>query len=282
MPDMTSPSSLETVVLTSGTARVFVAPERGGMATRFVVGERPVFFLDEATLRDRSKNVRGGNPVLFPSPGKLEGDRFEQGGRSGAMTQHGFGRNHPWTITAQKEDEVTLRLAANATTRAAYPWDFVVTFRYALKGQALRIEQRFETESDAPMPFGAGVHPYFQVAQPQKALARIPTRAIRAWDNTKKTMVDLLGRIDLTGAEVDLHLVGHGADSATLDLGDGHRIEVRASAEYRHWIVWTLGGRDFVCLEPWTCAANALNTGEDLLRVRRGEPVELWTEIAFH
>ena len=30
-------------------------------------------------------------------------------------------------------------------------------------------------------------------------------------------------------------------------------------------MIWTLAGKDFVCLEPWTCACDALNTGEGLL-----------------
>src|SRR5690349_4833774 len=77
-------TSLETVVLedASAGARVVVAPTRGGMVTRFEAHGAPVLFLDVATLVDESKNVRGGNPVLFPSPGPLTGDRFTRGGRS--------------------------------------------------------------------------------------------------------------------------------------------------------------------------------------------------------
>ena len=84
---MTTP--LETVTLVDeGHAVVHRAPSRGGMATRFSTGSGPVFFLDEASLVDETKNVRGGNPVLFPSPGPLAGDRFTSGGRSGSMKQH--------------------------------------------------------------------------------------------------------------------------------------------------------------------------------------------------
>src|SRR5438067_534494 len=53
-------TKLETITLADGDARVSLAPSRGGMATRFDVGDRPVFFLDEASLVDETKNVRGG------------------------------------------------------------------------------------------------------------------------------------------------------------------------------------------------------------------------------
>jgi galactose mutarotase-like enzyme len=250
------------------------------MVTRWFAGDRAVFYLDESTLLDRSKNVRGGNPVLFPSPGKLAGDRFAHAGRSGAMKQHGFARNRAWTIVDRRADEVTLRIASNDETRAQFPWDFVATIRYALRGASLRVEQRIEAVNEE-VPFAFGFHPYFAVPQATKAKARIPTTAKRAFDNVHKNEIALTGPIDLTGPEVDLFLIGHEGPSATLDFGDGHRVEIAASPEYRRWIVWTLAGKDFVCLEPWTSPGNALNTGDDLLVVRPGSPVELWVEMTF-
>jgi galactose mutarotase-like enzyme len=276
-----SNTALETITLTSGDSRVVLAPGRGGMATRFVVGDRAVFFLDEATLVDTTKNVRGGNPVLFPSPGKLEADRFARDGASGTMGQHGFARNTAWDVVAQSTTEATLRLRSNDATRAVYPWDFVATYRYALDAAALRIEQRIETTAPNPMPFGAGFHPYFHVPQAAKAGARIPTRATRAWDNAKKEEIALDAPIDLTRPEVDLHLVDHGSSTARLELPDGSVVEVRGSEHFRRWVIWTIHGKDFVCLEPWTSPGNVLNSGEGLLVAAPASPIDLWTEIAL-
>lgn len=278
---MNSPVPLapESVVLAHASSRVFLAPARGGMATRFFVGDRAVFYLDEATLLDPTKNVRGGNPVLFPSPGRLPGDRFTQDGRSGAMGQHGFARAEAWEVVERAADTAALRLRANERTRAAFPWDFTVTLRYTLRDATLRIEQRIET-AEASLPFAFGFHPYFLVPAAAKAGARIPTSATRAWDNVAKEEIPL-APIDLSSGEVDLHLVDHGRSDASLVLGDGHRVELRASDAYRRWVVWTLPGRDFVCLEPWSAPAGALASGPELLRASRERPVDLWLEIAF-
>ena len=81
-------------------AKVSIVPARGAIATSFRVGERELLYLDETTLRDPTKSVRGGIPILFPSPGKLEGDRFARGAFHGAMKQHGFARDLPWQVTA--------------------------------------------------------------------------------------------------------------------------------------------------------------------------------------
>ncbi len=274
-------TALQTLALESGDTRASIAPARGAIVTRFSVAGRELLFLDEATLLDPGKNVRGGVPVLFPSPGKLAGGRWQRGGRSGALGQHGFARNLPWEVVARSAAEATLRLVATPETLAQFPWDFAAEHRILLRGPALRIEQRYQNFSGEPMPLACGFHPYFAVPQAEKAAARIETSATRALDNTCGVEVALAGPIDLTSAEVDLHLIDHGKSEAALALADGHRIEVRGSPEYRRWVIWTLAGRDFVCLEPWTAPADALNTGQGLLTVPPGGAVQLWVELAF-
>jgi len=264
------PNALETVVLADGEARVVVAPARGGMVTRFDVGGAPVLFLDEASLLDLSQNVRGGNPVLFPSPGPLAGERFERGGRTGSMKQHGFARQERWSVVAQTDAAVTLELVANDATRAQFPWDFALHLRYALAGGTLTVATTVENRSATDLPFALGFHPYFHVPDADKARCRILTDATRAFDNVTKTMIDVVSPLDLARNEVDLHLANHTPHEATLERASGDRIVVAGDAAFGRWVVWTLASKDFVCLEPWTAAANALNTGEDLLTVAPG------------
>jgi galactose mutarotase-like enzyme len=275
-----APTPLETITLTSPTSRALLAPTRGGLLTRFEVGDRSVLYLDEATLLDEARNVRGGNPVLFPSPGPLAGDRFARDGKSGSMKQHGFARNLAWSVRDRKADAVTLGLASDDASRSAYPWDFDLAYRYSLAGATLRIDQRIENRGGDAMPFAAGFHPYFLVPDAAKKAARVPTAATRGWDNVGKRVVPV-GPIDLAAKEVDLHLFDHGADEASLELADGARVVVRASPAYRRWVIWTLAGKDFVCLEPWTAPADALNTGEGLLEVPAGGVVDLFVSFAL-
>jgi galactose mutarotase-like enzyme len=56
-------------------------------------------------------------------------------------------------------------------------------------------------------------------------------------------------------------------------------VRLRGSAEYTHWVVWTLAGRDFVCLEPWTAPGDALNKDERLIVLAPGESRALWLEV---
>jgi galactose mutarotase-like enzyme len=267
---------------------VAISPARGAIVTRFRVGEREVLYLDESTLRDPTKNVRGGIPVLFPSPGRLAGDRFSRDGKSGAMKQHGFARDLAWDVVhveATDAARAVLSLRSSTATLAAYPWDFRAVLAYSLRGARLRIDVTVENTGRDAMPFAFGLHPYFHVQDKgnkgdkgDKAGARIETRATRAFDNVTKTVVPFSG-FDLTAKEVDLHLLDHGSTESALTWANGARVAIRGSRELTRWVVWTLAGKDFVCVEPWTSPADALNSGEGLLELPSGRRRSLWVEF---
>ena len=267
------------IEIATSDGRLVLVPERGGLATHLVLGGREIFYLDEATLRDTTKNVRGGNPVLFPSPGKLENDAYAWKGTHGALKQHGFARNVAWEVAAEDARSVTLRLRSSDEIRREYPWNFIAEYTYRLATDSLRIEMTFTNGSDSPMPFGAGFHPYFFVPQADKAQTRVETNATRAFDNVTKKTGALGGPIDLTAKEVDLHLVDHTGD-CVLRAKD-HAVRLRGSPEFTRWVVWTLAGKDFVCVEPWTCPGNALNTGDSLVLLEPGAHRSMWVEYAL-
>jgi galactose mutarotase-like enzyme len=261
--------------LDSSDSLVSIVPGRGGLITHWRARGRERLYLDEATLADPTKNVRGGVPLLFPSPGKLEGGRFAREGKSGAMKQHGFARDLPWTVAARNASSVTMTLASTDASRAVYPWDFSLTLTVSLSESRLRLDLKVENTGRATMPFGFGIHPYFVVHD--KAHATISTAATRAFDNVSGQVVPFEG-FHLATGETDLHLLDHGSAESTL-ASDGGRLTVRTSPEFVRWVVWTQPEKPFVCLEPWTAPGNALNTGDSLLMLGPGASRSLWIEL---
>jgi galactose mutarotase-like enzyme len=269
-------------VLEDAASRVEIAPARGAIVTSMRVGARDVLYMDDSTLFDASKNVRGGIPVLFPAPGKSENDEWHEGALVRPMKQHGFARNLPWTVLGTSTENgamVSLELAANQATIAQFPWMFRLRLVFVLSGSALRITSTVFDDAERELPFGLGYHPYFAVSD--KARATVDTAATTAFDNVTKQVVPFTG-FDFTSKEVDLHLLDHGSTASALHLSDGGRIDVVASHEFTRWVVWSLPAKPFVCLEPWTCPGNALNTGEQLLRLAPGSFRESWVEIRVH
>lgn len=248
-----------------------VAPARGGLVTRWQVGGRERLYLDESTLLDPSKNVRGGIPLLFPTPGKLEGDAWSRAGRQGALPQHGFARNESWSaIEASTVDaaRVRLRLTDSEATRAKFPWPFELTLDIALVAESLTLSFALTNTGREPLPYGLGTHPYFALPVEEKAQARIPTAATLAWDNAAKRAVAFPGW-HLGEGETDLHLEDHGRSSAEL-LAASNSVRIECDGALQRWVIWTQPGKPFICLEPWSCAGNALNTGAGLITLEPG------------
>lgn len=253
---------MDELELSNGLARATIVPARGALLSRFDVGDTQVLFLDRATLADPTKNVRGGVPFLFPTAGRLDGDRFM--GRE--LKQHGFARNLPFVVEQYDARSATLALAASDETRARFPFEFRVELTFTLGETELAIEQRYENRGDEPMPLHAGFHPYFFVPDADKPRVTIDTHATRAFDNFEKREVPFTG-FDFSRPEVDLHLHDHGGTSSALHRPGAPTIEIEGSPEFEHWVVWALAGKDFICVEPWTAPRNALNSGEGLLWV---------------
>ena len=264
MPNVTTtPGVLETLRLEDEAtgSLVTLAPSRGGMVTRFSVRDVPVLFLDETTLADPSKNVRGGIPILFPIAGKLPGDRYEASGRTFSMKQHGFARNLPWAVLDKSTADgasVTLGLVANEATRRMYPFEFALRFTYRLRGEVLTVEQRFENHGDTPMPLHPGLHPYFFVPEGAKAGVRLDTDATCALDNRTGREVPVTLPIALAGQEVDLSLLDHHPRETVLHRPGMAGVRLGFGQDQLLLVVWTLPGRDFVCVEPWRSRPGAL------------------------
>jgi galactose mutarotase-like enzyme len=249
-------------------ARVVLAPARGGMVTRFIVGDTNVLYLDADTLRDPTKNVRGGIPVLFPIAGRLADDKYQVDGVTYTMKQHGFARGLPWAIVDQATDggaRLGLALTPNHVTRPQFPFDFRLAITYVLSEGRLTVQMRVTNPGGRPLPVHPGLHPYFQLADRNKRTARVLTDATQAFDNRTGSTVALREPIDLAGDVVDLHVLDHWPRTVRLTRPEDRDLELSLGVPDRVLVVWTERGRDFVCVEPWAAQRNAMNEGRALV-----------------
>lgn len=277
---------METVVLSTKSGElVEVVPERGAIVTRYRSKGEEVLFLDPATLADRSKNVRGGVPVLFPIAGKLPDGRYTWEGKTYALPQHGFARNKPWRVLAADESgggpSLRLGLSSDEATRAVYPFDFEATLSVRLDDADLAISLEVANRGIAAMPVHSGFHPYFSVPDSAKKDARVPTKATRGFDNRTGQAVTV-GALDFTIDELDLRLEDHGRRDARLERGPGRReLQISWSETGNRVVLWTVRGKDYICVEPWTGPGGALATNDPtLIRLAPGETTRLSMRIA--
>lgn len=277
------PGPLETYVLSADGAEVRLVPARGGLVTHWSVDGEALLFLDEATLVDVSRNVRGGIPLLFPNAGPLPADGAVFGGRRITQPQHGLARLATWAVVDAVSDDdtarVSMRLSSNDATRVGFPFDFVSDLAVSLSDGRLLLEWRFTNSGDAPMPLHAGTHPYFTVPVAQKAQAQVPSKATHLKER-RSGEVRTASPVRFGEGEVDVALLDHGP-AATLLRGDGSRIELNSTPQLSTLVLWTLPDQPFICVEPWTAPGGALATGEGVITVAPGATEALAMELRF-
>jgi galactose mutarotase-like enzyme len=273
---VTKQSQIEPVYVlhdTQSQSSLTVFPDRGGIATSWRVGDRELLYLDTDRFTDPKLSVRGGIPILFPICGNLPDNTYALGDKKYALKQHGFARELPWQVVSQSTDadaSLTVVLESNDQTRQVYPFDFSVSFTYHLAGDDLIIDQTYTNKSATPMPFSTGLHPYFAATAKDRLTFEIPADSYQ--EKQTGEIHPFADKFDFSQAEIDAAFTDIKANVATVnDASQQLTLTMTSSTNYRTVVFWTVAGKDFYCLEPWTAPRNSLNTGKDLLHVAPGE-----------
>lgn len=260
---------------------IAIVPERGGIVTSWRYQQQELLYLDQERFADPNLSIRGGIPILFPICGNLPDNTYTYQGREYQLKQHGFARELPWQVTAQNTEdcaEITLKLSNNSETLAVYPFKFQLAFTYQLQGNSLKITQKFENQSSAIMPFSVGLHPYFATDNKEQLSFDIP--ATEYQDQKTQTCYPFTGAFDLSQDELDLAFSTLSQPQTAInDHQRQLQIQISYSDLYSTLVFWTLQGKDYVCLEPWSAGRNALNTGRKLSYLTPGSSYSASVEL---
>lgn len=270
----------QTYILSDRTAnsQLEIVPERGGLVTRWNVGDRDVLYFDEARFANPELSVRGGIPILFPICGNLPDNTYTYEGKTYTLKQHGFARDLPWNVCDRDTNagaSLTLELSSSDRTREVYPFEFQLTFTYKLQGNTLEIVQRYTNPSeDRVLPFSTGLHPYFLVRDKSQLRFLIPSE--QYWDQLDGSLQDFHGQFDFDRDEIDVAFSQLNTHNATVyDDDRGLQLKLEYNTPFSTLVFWTVRGKDYYCLEPWSAPRNALNTGERLIRIHPRSSLEM-------
>ncbi|MBF2077068.1 MAG: aldose epimerase [Synechococcales cyanobacterium T60_A2020_003] len=263
-------------------AELEIVPERGGIVTQWRIGKDDILYLDKERFLDPQLSIRGGIPILFPICGDLPNNAYTYQGTSYSLPQHGFARNLPWQVTQQDTQnaaELTLTLQQTPETLAVYPFEFQIDFTYRLRGNQLEIIQRYTNRSDDLMPFSTGLHPYFNVPDKSKLQVEIPATQFQRKGEPSVHPFD--GTFDFREPEIDVAFMDVSAPvAAVADPVQNYKLVLRYDPLYSTLVFWTVFGKDYYCLEPWSAPRNAINTGKHLTHLEPG--VSLETSVSLH
>lgn len=277
-------------------ARAEIWTAHGFNCLRWQVGGHDLLFSAE-DWANNPLPTRSGVPILFPFPNRIRDGKYEHAGKQYQLPKndsthrnsiHGFSPRAPWSVFGYGVDEHSawahgdFRIRDNAPEAEDFwPGDAVLSIIYRLVGDRLRIECSVRNIGTVPFPFGLGFHPYFRLPGNDTNLSRYvlhaPARSI--WplvdslpsgdhvpvpDDLNWNVQRQIGSAVLDTLYTDIGSIRHNEAGLLLRATLSHAdrpgtIEVWTSQEFRETVLFTPVHRQAVCIEPYTCATDAIN-----------------------
>ena len=119
------------------------------------------------------------------------------------------------------------------------------------------------------MPFSAGFHPYFLITNQNRLELDIPAQTYQ--NQITKEILPFNGVFDFTMDEIDAVFKEISSQSVVMtDCDRKLKLTLDSSYIFSILLFWTVKGKDYYCIEPWTAPRNAINTGEKLTILEPG------------
>jgi len=236
---------------------VSFSPERGGIITGIKLNGKQILYLDEETFNDVSVNVKGGIPVLFPNAGPVTDSK---------LNQHGFARESKWK-TEMIENGFKETLSSDEKTIETYPYNFILSVvgKFEENGSFTLQREIENNEKDKEMPISDGFHPYFNLVGEGDSFTKkrqikfdfdggqLIEKQIEDWANGKAISVDN-PKLKDPNTVIKIFIPSLGV------------LVIDASIEYKKIWVWSMPGKDFVCIEPVLRDPNGLIDNPEKIR----------------
>ncbi len=222
-------------------------------------------------------------PVLFPVCGQILNGYYVFDGKKYEMSGHGFAMRSSFKVKTKGDDHIILILESNEETKKQYPFDFLLTASFEIKGDTLNVNFTVENKDEKTMPFIFGWHPGFNLEG--AAGSSIGDFSLK-FNNVNKVMWYPLQHgcfcrpygeeYALDNSEYILNeeeiykndtMIFTGTNERVLLYSDkeGHRIDMSWSDNLPYFCIWKddKSTARFICLEPWSGTPNDGETEEN-------------------
>ncbi len=270
--------------------------EVGGGIREYEVAGRPV--LDPYPLEAICDGGHGA--PLMPWPNRLKDGRYSFDGveHQVALSEpkagnaiHGFTRWWPWRPVERERDRVVMGVRLYA--HPGYPFTLELRIEYGVSDDGLMVTTTARNLGETACPYGTGQHPYISAGGgpidgctlelPGATRILLDDRSLPAGSE----LVDgspfdfrkarALGEQSLDTPYTDLLRDASGVATSRLTAPDGSCVELWADGRYGFLQAFTGDGlsrerrRRGLAVEPMTCAPNAFQSGDGLVRLEPGE-----------
>ena len=264
-----------------GPSTFLASPEKGARLLNWHVNMsdgsvRDVIHWPESGSDLPLEKIHGGIPILFPFAGQCyhegrEGYWKDGSGEIRSMPCHGFAKDSRFAIRSIDQAGFEAELIQDESFRENYPYEYTFLVIFHFLELSLQISLILENEGRTPIPWSAGLHPYFQVPW-RKDLGRkdhlLSLDAGKAFQYQQggqmvkrpafpsPTPLDDPGLVNCIHYEL-------GTPSAEVSLLNGEetiRVSEVGGAEVgtrTSFVTWSEEDAPYFCLEPWMSPPNA-------------------------
>lgn len=261
--------------------------EVGAGLREYSVAGRPV--IDGFGAAEMCSGGRG--QVLMPWPNRVGGGAYRLDGvhHQLALTEpergnaiHGLVRWAPWRLAGRSDGSVQLEAVLHP--QPGYPFTLGLGITYELRDAGLEVRFRVRNLGAAVAPFGAGFHPYLKprAALLDGAMLTIPARSYLEVD---ERLIPTGRRLPVAGSQFDFRsarpLGSAVLDTCFCDLAASRLtlddVELAWDSEFSFLQCFSGDSlpptrrRRGLAVEPMTCAPDAFNSFDGLIRLGPGE-----------
>lgn len=300
-------SGIETILLKKRAGQLYaeIVPAWGGIINK-------LYFNSSCVLKgynnylDFKKNagIKFINALLFPFPNRINNGtytfnkisyRFSDMFLNEKNAIHGILYNKPFKVSSITNDKKCAAIALSYNYRGendGYPFHFNFTVKYLFYATKVSIQIIIKNTGSATMPFGIGLHPYFnctekinscrlQLPQTKKIMTnrkQIPTGKTELYSQFEKKEF-------LSDKKFDscYRIKKHSATVGILETAS-YEVAVRNTSiknRYDFLQLYTPPDRESICIEPMTCAPDALNNGMGLKELKPNNSFRIAVSFTF-
>jgi aldose 1-epimerase len=242
----------------------------------------------------------GRGQPLIPWPNRVRDGQYEFDGRRQQLSLsepeahnaiHGLVRWASWTVAERASDRILMEHVLHP--QPGWAGTLQLQIEYALGDRGLAVTTSAVNVGSVACPFGAGAHPYLTLGTELIDSLTLQAPGRRYLESDERGIPT--GVRDAQGTPLDYlqprELAGARLDTAYTDLvrdGDGlARVRIATADGTRRATLWMDGSYPFVMLftgdtlpagvrrrglavEPMSCAPNALQSGDGLVRLEPG------------
>jgi aldose 1-epimerase len=260
----------------------WIVPAFGANLCRFSVGGRNVIDFDRALLLARDFT---GTPVLYPTPNRVrngmfrwEGKDYRQRRDGKPVLEHGLVHTEAWNAGEPVADgssagvEAWIDFEEGGPLCSSFPFPHRLGLSFRLTAAGITVTYSITNRGNRALPFGFGLHPYFmKVAGDDGTRVTLPARVVMDATSdllptgrlvpVRGTVYDLRAPMDVASLDMD-HVftrVRRGGHARIRHSHLGLSIDLEATPDFTHLVLYTPRGEPYFCLENQTCSTDAHN-----------------------